>query len=1055
MYRKKPCVALLFWLALSGQLLLAQLTTATISGTAKDETEAILPGATITIRNLDTGITRTVITDSEGRYRAANLSLGNYEVTASLAGFQTAVRSGIKLTVGREAVVDFTMKVGEITEKLVVTGEAPLVNVTDSVIGGLVDDRAVRELPLNGRSFIELATLQAGVAFVPFGEESASQGFGKKITISGSRFTSNLFLLDGTVMNDSYNSAGSAAGGVLTGVETIREFTVISNAYSAEYGRHTGGVVNAVTRSGTNEFHGSAFEFLRNDNLDARNFFDRDPQNPSKRSDPPEFKRNQFGFALGGPIAKDKSFFFGSYEGLRERLGLTQIFNVPSEAARRGFLPDPKTGQLRFVGVDPKVEPFLRKIYPPPNGRDFGDGRAELIRSASRRTSDDYFTARADHRFSDSDSLFGRYTFDDASRLTPSNINARQDESTRSQFLTLAYDRIFSPALINRFNFGFSRTLLFAGSIPFPGLERVTFTSSPVGFGALDVGGLGATGGGATDPRLFITNSFQYKDDTTYVKGRHSLKFGMSFERLQHNLLSPRQPAGQFIFESLGDLLANRPQEARLATLENFDRHVRQNLVGLYLQDDFKLLDNLTLNLGVRYEFITVPVERAGRTPQALGARFFDPKVTPKDIVVGNPYFLNPSLTNFAPRLGFAWDPFGNGKTSVRGGVGIFYEQLMFWTYRMALLHTAPLFLEGRLRSEFVNIDFPNAFFTQFNLIRDAPRYESVEFDPSQPYLLKYSLEIQRELISDLAIKVGYSASRGVHLGRQFNINGRVAQVLPDGRLFFSASAPVNNPNFGRARHRVFDGTSDYHSLRLEVNKRLSAGLQFQGSYTLSKATDDGTSITGSTDFSNEDGSQRHFTIKDHALSAIDVRHNFTFNFVYDLPGKRLGGSLGNFVGGWSANGIVRLSSGNPFSVETGFDRSRIIEGVNYPNLVAGRSNNPIRPGNPDQYYDPTAFELPPAGFLGNLGRNTLTAPGVAAFDFSLTKNIHVAALKSEGMNLQFRAEFFNLFNRANFGLPERSVFDRRTLLPRPTAGRITDTITTSRQIQFGLKVMF
>lgn len=1016
-------------LLVSGSGVFAQGTTATISGVVKDTTGAVLPAVTITVTNLDTGIKRAAVAGEEGRYHVPQLAVGNYEVQAELPGFQTGVRSGIKLTVGREAIVDFTLSVGEITERVTVTGEAPLVNVSDAVIGGLVDDRAVRELPLNGRSFIELATLQAGVVSANFGGVSDAQGFGKKISISGSRFTSNLFLLDGTVMNDSYNSAGSVADGVLAGVEAVREFAVISNAYSAEYGRHTGGVVNAVTKSGTNEFHGSIYEFLRNDNLDARNFFDRQK---------PEFKRNQFGGAVGGPIVKDRSFFFGNYEGLRERLGLTQIFNVPNEAVRRGFLPT--------------LQPLIAKLYPLPNGRDFGDGRAEFIRSDNRRTDDDYVTARVDHKWSDSDSLSGRYTVDDASRLVPNSVNAEESQITRNQYVTLAHDRIFSPTLINRFNFGFSRTRTSVSDLPFPGFDRVTFTRFTGQAGNLSVSGLGAVGG--TDPKTFITNSLQFKDDVTYIKGEHSVKFGVNLERQQHNTFAASNAAGQFDFQSLGDFLANRTEQALFGTLENLDRYLRQNIVGFYAQDDLRLRPNLTLNLGLRYEFITVPTEKYGRVAQALEERFFLPGVTAKDIVIGDPAFKNPSLTNFAPRVGFAWDPTGSGKTSVRGGVGIFHEQLIFWTYKLLIDQAAPFALEGRLISRDGPIDFPNAFFTQFARISGAPRYEAFAFKPDQPYVFKYSLEVQREIVPDLAIKVGGSASRGVHLGRFFNINGRVAQVRPDGRLFFSATAPVYNPNFGRARHRVFDGTSDYYAFRLELNKRFSAGLQFQTSYTLAKATDDGTSITGSTDFRSDGGSPRHFSIKEHALSAIDVRQNLTFNFVYDLPGTGRSGAAGQLLGGWSINGITRVSSGNPFSIVNGFDRSRTIEGGNYPDLAPGRSNNPIRPGNPDQYYDPTAFALPEPGFLGNLGRNTAIAPGTVTFDFSLTKNMAVPIFGEQG-RVQFRAEFFNLFNRANFGLPNRSVFDRTRLLPRPDAGRITRTITTSRQIQFGVRIAF
>jgi hypothetical protein len=299
---------------------------------------------------------------------------------------------------------------------------------------------------------------------------------------------------------------------------------------------------------------------------------------------------------------------------------------------------------------------------------------------------------------------------------------------------------------------------------------------------------------------------------------------------------------------------------------------------------------------------------------------------------------------------------------------------------------------------------------------------------------------------------VGYSGSRGVNLGRSNEINGRKHTVLPDGSFFFAANEREYNPNFGRARHRTFDGRMDYHSLRLEFEKRFSGGLQFQSGYTLSKNTDDGTAITGSTDFENDNGPSRHFLIRDHALSPLDVRQSFTFNFVYELP--QVGGGAGRLLGGWRVNGLTRLSSGYPFSANTGFDRQRSIQGTQYPNLAPGASNNPIRPGNVEQYYDPTAFELQPAGTLGNLGRNTLISPGIATVDASLAKTFDVKRL-SDDFKVEFRAEFFNLLNRVNLGLPQRNVFDSRTLQPRPDAGRITATSTAARQIQLGLKILF
>ena len=1041
-----PALVLTSMLCLLSAPVWGQGTAATILGDVRDETGAVLPGVTVTAINVATGSSRATTTQETGRYRIPTLQVGTYDVTAELAGFKTTTRTGITLAIGQEAVVALALQLGAIAENVVVTGEAQLVDSSSGVIGGLIDTKAIQDLPLNGRSFIELATLRTGTSFAEYGAQSESQGFGKKISISGSRFTSNVFLLDGTVMNDSFNSAGSAAGGTVTGVETVREFKVVTNAYSAEYGQHTGGVVNAVTKSGTNALHGSVYEFHRNDALDAPNFFDVEQ---------PDFVRNQFGVAAGGPIAKNRTFFFANYEGLRESLGVTELLLVPSVDARRGYLRNRQTGQLEFVGIHPEIAALVNKVWPQPNSTDFGDGRAEFTRALSAPTTQNFLSTRLDHRFSDNDTVFGRYTIDDAERVSPESINVEARLASRNQFMTFEYGRVMSSSLINTFNVGFTRTNTGKFGSPLDGFDRVTFTDSEYGHGVMNVGGLTSSGSGNLDPRVFILNNYQVKNDLTYLRGNHSLKAGFSFAYYKHDDTSPRQPAGAFTFDNIGDFLRGSAREALISLAENFERHVRQKMIGLYFQDDWRLGDSFTLNAGVRWETYSRPTEIEGNNPVGIGGDlFFDTSITPADIVLSDSVFQeNPSLTNFAPRVGFAWDPFGDGKTSVRGGAGIFHEPLLYWTYRMALWHTAPIFVEGRLVRDFAPIDFPNAYFTQRALFVGNPRYESIDPSPAQPYVGKFSVEVQRSLSDTTALKVGYSGTRGVNLGRSNEINGRRHTVLEDGTLFFVAGAPVNNPNFGRSRHRTFDGVSDYHSLRVEFDKRFGAGLQVQSGYTFSKNMDDGAAITGSTDFTNENGPSRHFTVRDYALSPLDVRHHFTLSVLYELPdfGE---GTAAVLAGGWRLNALLRLTGGSPFSVETGFDRQRSIQGTQYPNLADGASNNPIDPGNFEQYYDPSAFALQPAGYLGNLGRNTLRSPGVATMDFSLAKMFDLQRV-SDDFKIEFRAEFFNLLNRANFALPVRTVFLSATSGPRADAGRITSTITTARQIQFGLKMLF
>src|SRR3989454_953640 len=454
----------MFAVVLWGTLAYGQTTAGTIFGVVSDESGARLPGVTVTITHLGTGIVRTVTTDEAGRYRAPSLGLGNYEVKAELTGFRTAARSGIQLTVAAEVVVNLALSVGTVTEQVNVTGDAPLVEITSATLSGLVDDKKIRDLPLNGRSFEQLAFLQPGVTPYFRGRRETDQGEGVKMSVSGSRVDSNSFLMDGTNINDQSNNTPGSASGNLLGVEMLREFRVLTGAYSAEYGRYSGGIITAVSKSGGNEFHGNVYEFHRNDNLDARNFFDR----KSTPDDPrlPEFKRNQFGATIGGPVVRDRTFFFGGYEGFRQGKGESRVAFVPNADAHRGILPCPRiipaggfTGSqvpcntpgtsTYSVNISPSVKPYL-DLYPLPNGADFGDGTARVCGDTGRPVDEDYTTGRMDHNFSNADSFFVRYTFDRAVQASPTQYtNVALDAQTKNQYVTLLETRIFSPLVIN------------------------------------------------------------------------------------------------------------------------------------------------------------------------------------------------------------------------------------------------------------------------------------------------------------------------------------------------------------------------------------------------------------------------------------------------------------------------------------------------------------------------------------------------------------------------------------------------------------------------------
>lgn len=1041
---------ILFLLFLGSSPVFSQVTTATISGVLRDESAAVLPGVSVTAKNLDTGQARTVISDDVGRYKVPELALGNYEVQAELAGFQTAIRGGIKLTLGREAIVDLTLKVGSSMEKVIVQGEAPLVETTSATLSGLVDDKKIRDLPLNGRSFTQLALLQEGVASPTNLGGTQPGNEGQKITISGTRVTQTAFLLDGSDIRSFWGTTPGSVAGVLLGVETVREFSVVTSAASAEYGGFTGGVVNAVTRSGTNELHGSVFEFLRNSAVDARNFFDRGQS-------PPPFKRNQFGFTVGGPIKKDKTFFFGSYEALRNRLTTTSISFVPEAGVHQGILGG------ATVGVDPKVKPYL-DIYPAPNGRILGGGTGEYIFANAQPTNEHYFLVKIDQSLSESDSFYVRYTFDDGSKSNLSAIPAWvETRLNRNQYLSMEEKKIISSNLINQFRFALNRNNA-GGDILSqvdPGLRFI-----PIGdrsWGSISIGGGAVTGWGPSSlPKLHqILNRFDYTDSLVYTSGRHSIKTGFSFSRLQFNYVNPVRAYGAYSFASLTDFLQARPFVFDSVVTPLITLGIRQSLVGMYVQDDFRTLPSLTLNLGLRYDFSTNPNEVAGRLSNLDN---------PLDATlrIGNPELArNPSFKSFGPRVGFAWDPFKNGKTSVRGGYGMFYD----FVGPTMLLQTSfnPPFV---VRVTPTNPAFPNAF----SQVGDLSKVLAAVWGfgtVKQSYVMQYNLSLQREIAPFTVVTVGYQGSRGVHLDRFTDANIAIPQALA-GRIFFPAPPATcpplygvpgcrRNPNFDQGRAYFFDSNSFYNAFRIGLSRRFNQGLQLQSSYTYARSIDDSSNTQAADGASSPNGvmnmpDDHKF---DRSLSSFDVRHVYVFNMTYELPfgsgkpwGHNLTGAAGKLVSGWQASGIVSASTGLPVNIRLGFERSRSRAGTDLserPDLVAGANNNPVL-GGPDRYFDVNAFVLQPAGFFGNLGRNTVIGPGVATLDLSLVKN---TSIHGEGKQLQFRAELFNLLNRPNFGQPQPIVFGSASGIPSANAARITTTTTTSRQVQFALKLIF
>jgi outer membrane receptor protein involved in Fe transport len=1025
--------------AIAGVPAAAQETTAVAHGVVKDATGGVMPGVTVTARHLDTGRVRPVVTDAAGRFLLTQLPIGRYEFTAELSGFQTQVRRGIELAVGQDALLDFSLTVGGMSESVVVTQESPIVATTNASVSGVVSGQQIRELPLNGRDFMQLALLQAGVANLANSNTAPDKGTGIRASFAGARPYQTGFLLDGTDIStrSNFRTPGSAAG-VALGVETVREFQVLVNSFSAEFGNAAGGVINAVSRSGANDLHGSGFEFARNSRFDAPNHFDR--------GDPPPFSRHQFGFTLGGPIAKNKLFYFGAFEGLRQTLAQTLIATVPTAAARLGNLP---SGPVAVADV---VKPYL-SLWPLPNGRDFGDGTAEYVSSPSAPTRENYSMGRVDYNLSSQDSLFVRYSHDDATTLTyPSPVtNVGTDQSTHYRFVTVEATRILTSRTSNMARFAMNRTNSQTTDHWFNPIDKsLYFVKDAPTFGSFAFGSNfaqvlsnpGASGRNPTDGGM---NLFQFADTMTAVRGAHAFKAGVNVNRYHlDDFNGPGDLGGQYQFASFAGLLTGRPSSLRITDPSaSREHHFRQWLVGAFVQDDWKLRQNITLNLGVRYETVSAVKELGGQIA-TLPDYLHQTALT-----TGGPLFKNPSRLNFAPRLGFAWDVTGDGRTAVRAGAGVFHDELIT-NYLNQTSDSNPPF---SLRADVRNPAFPDALSNIGNKNAPAPATLNIfDFNASrQPYLVQFNTSVQRALGATSAVTVGYVGSRGVNLQRAVLVNPPTPIVQADGSLFFPAGAPRLNPAFGNIFARKQDGSSVYHSLQVKLERRLSAGLQFQSSYTLAKSVDDTSTSHGATDFGLIQVVQHPYDVQfDRGLSNFDVRHNWVTNFNYAVPSVGRG-TVHAVLTGWQVGGIYTMSSGSPFFPIIGFDIANLVPTNNAtrPDLVAGFSSNPVRPGNPDQYFDPAAFALPKAGTFGNLPRNTLIGPGRITLDAVLSRRIAFGQ-----RHLELRVEGFNLFNRANFSNPSAIVvFDAAG--PVNSAGRITSTATTSRQIQFGVKFTF
>jgi hypothetical protein len=1024
----------------------AQTTTATISGVVVDKNGDGISWASVAVRNIQTGARRGTLCDDAGRFRVPELSPGEYETTAEHQGFSKEVRTGIVLTVNRDAVLRLVLKVGSISDQIVISSDAPAVDTTSGAVSNLIPRSTIDDLPLNGRDLFQLATLDAGV--VNAGSLATLQikaGPGQaKMAINGARVNFNNFLVDGTSVNDFANTTpGSFAGG-FTGVEAIREYEILAGSYSAEFGGAGGAVVNLVTRAGTNQIHGSAFEFIRNSALDARNFFDLERV--------PPFKRNQFGGSIGGPAIKDKTFFFAEYEGLRQRLADTTRFAVPTAAAREGILPSGN------IPVSPAMKPYLN-LYPLPNGGDLGGGIGFFIRATTATTDEDHFTVRVDHQLNGRDTAFVRYMFDGSQVISPDHIIQNTENQGRNQYAALGLTHVLSARLVGVFRFGFNRSRAFGDvidQVPIP--QNLVWIPGHQRLGDFSLGfGLSPLSDNVFYPRPLTLNSLEPVAQLDYTRGAHNIKSGFSGRRIQLNALSNNAPDGAYIFSSYASFLEAKPFLFFAPTAQSdVYRGIRQWVFAAYAEDQWRATRRLTLTYGLRYESITVPTEANGKVSN------FHDILHDKSATVGEPFFVNPSHLDFAPRLGFAWDVTGSGKLSLRAGYGVFFAQPYPESYRYAFSNQPPFFQGGIVLGQ---VPFPNAFQSIGPDFLGVSQIEAYQYHPAATYVMQWNLSVQSELPGRLVLTAAYVGSRGVHLVTDGNRNTSANfTLLPDGERQYAAGLPVlRNSSFaGPIRAYRTDSDSFYNALQVSLERRLSAGLQLHIAYTFSKSIDTasdgvGTYVGQATQFAQDPYNRA----AERALSVFDIRNSFSLGATYELPyrprpdGEGMARIARSALGGWQLNAILSAHSGTPFTPGIGnFNNSNdgnSIDSAERPDYAPGFSGSAVT-GNPNHYINTSAYVLAPAGQYGDVGRNTLTGPGLFSVDLSLLKTV---VRIRERLKVQFRAEGFNVLNRANFALPANTTVVTRGGVIPANAGVITSTATPSRQLQFALKFTF
>lgn len=971
---------------------LAQLDNASLLGTVVDASGAVVPGATVTIQNQGTAATVTLITDGNGNFVAPVLPIGMYRVTVSLKGFKTYLRDSIQLRQADRTKLEIALEAGDISEKITVTGEVGLVETASTTLGGVIGQQQVNELPLNGRSLASLIGLAPGVQMLGTTQQRSMNGVSQtRLFESGSRL-----LVDGgdsgQVDSDIIDSAyASAARVTRASVDSIAEIRVQESAFSAEYGQAMGGVVNFITKSGTNQFHGTVFEYFRNEKLDARNYFNAPPALK------PPFRLNQFGGTIGGPIIRDKLFFFANYEGVRQRLGLFQNVFVPTQAFRdtlpaavrveANFLPLPNGA---VSPTEPRLARFTRGISNELT-EDTGSGKVDYLLSANDR-----ITARYNRNVSFTKSWFG--VGDNQFRAVPSTL----------QLAKLTYTRTLTPSLLNEAGFALNRAEWYAGAGGTPELRATPIVGTFAGMAAI----------GPTLFDLPVANtSFNFLDTLSWIKGRHAVKAGVQIIRNRDNKAISFQQI--VAFQTLDQFAANKP--FALQTIGQPRMGMRNTYNHFFVQDDIQATKKLTINAGVRYQFDTAPTESHGRIAN------FNPATGDID-PVGTPIFDSPKL-NFAPRIGLAYTPFKSKQTVIRAGYGIFHSALV-----AAAAQSVPGNIPGISQASLVILP-PVAFpFPPLSLVPILP-LSAFPKDWKTSYTEHWNFNVQQGIGQSAVLQVSYLGNRGVHLSPNQELN----------RIINPATGARKYPKFATISNFFNGANSSYNALQTSFRKRLSHGLTFNVNYTWSHALDQGgvsngpatTLVQDDANLNNERGSADY-----------DVRHYLQFDYTYQLPAApKIPKVIG---GGWQVNGLTVMRAGLPFNVVCGCDPLGIGASTGRPDLVAGVSPRPDNIDFPNNQLNLAAFKAP-VGRFGTLGRNVFTGPSAYNWDFSLFKNFKIR----ETQGVQFRAEMFNIFNTPQFSNPGSTTNAPATFGKSFTTIPAVGGFGSNRQIQFALRYAF